>query len=265
MEPAGHFTERRRSDSQSALVPSAHTHSTTWHVSLRFTLNAFRHGVEPLSILKKLCALGQQSTVAVVDDRLPRFAEMDPLSCHLGFEINLLTEVPRVDIEAVFDAVRDDCIVRIFPPNRRSSDLITLLQALPDEGRLGDILVECGAISRDSLDEAIAQHKELKEAGAAPKRAMPIGEILVEQHLVSSENVDAALLRQSMARSLVPASEDGRRDQEAFLYGLLDRTAELCAGLKAEHPAQQQIIVQIHELARQIRSIMPALQSAQVR
>jgi two-component system chemotaxis sensor kinase CheA len=259
MRSVPHSTERRRSAGNLPLVPSPYGLATTWHISLRFTLNAFRHGVEPLAIVNKLHALGQECTVAIVDDRLPRFAEMDPMSCHLGFEINLLTDVPCAEIEAVFDAVREDCIVRIFPPNRRSSDLINLLNSLPEEGRLGDILVECGAISRDSLDEAIAQHKALKDGGDLPQQPMAIGEMLVEQQLVSPDTVDAALLRQSMARLPLPSGEAAGRDQELLLNQLLDRTAELCAGLNAQDPAQQYTILQIQELASEIRSVMPAL------
>lgn len=55
------------------------------------------------------------------------------------------------------------------------------MRDLPDEALLGDLLVDCGAISRAALDAALQQ----QESGEAVERAATksIGQILVEQKI----------------------------------------------------------------------------------
>ncbi|MEE4126960.1 chemotaxis protein CheA [Pseudomonas viridiflava] len=84
-----------------------------WHISLRFGVDVFRNGMDPLSFLRYLNTLGQMVQVTTVTDSIPTVEEWDPESCHLGFEIDFRSAAGHAAINEVFDFVREDCAVEI--------------------------------------------------------------------------------------------------------------------------------------------------------
>lgn len=93
----------------------------TWHVSVRFGPDVLRQGMDPLGFLRYLATLGQLIRVTTLTDTLPEPQVLDPESCYLGFEIDLDAETDEASIEAVFEFVRDDCELRILPPDSSAS------------------------------------------------------------------------------------------------------------------------------------------------
>ena len=185
-----------------------------WHISLRFHPDALRHGIEPLDLLMRLESLADSIQIATVDDGLPPLGELDPQSCLLGFEISLVTGVTRAEIEAVFEDAGEDCTVRLFPPTRRASDLVELLRELPQEGRLGDILVECGAISRQSLDEALDRQTRLRKPDATAPEASQGLEVLALADRLNLNLAIAGSPNPGAEAALEAARSDARRLQE---------------------------------------------------
>ncbi|EGF30956.1 Signal transduction histidine kinase CheA [Oxalobacteraceae bacterium IMCC9480] len=183
-----------------------------WHISLRFGKDAFRNGFDPLAVIHYLKTLGDIVALVTIDDAIPDWALFDPESCHLGFELSLRSGATRADIDGAFEFVHDDCMVRIIAPGCSLPDFVALIQALPEERRLGDILVDCGAVTRQALDEAL-----LRQESGAPA---PLGEILIAQHQVAPEVVDAALSRQSKSR-------EARSDDARFVRVPADKLDEL--------------------------------------
>ncbi|EKG40700.1 chemotaxis protein CheA [Pseudomonas syringae] len=106
-------------DSASASVVSDDEPSAEvlWHISLRFGLDVFRNGMDPLSFLRYLNTLGQMVQVTTVTDSIPAVEAWDPESCHLGFEIDFRSAAGHAAINEVFDFVREDCAVEITPVN----------------------------------------------------------------------------------------------------------------------------------------------------
>ncbi len=86
-----------------------------WQVSLRFSLDVLMGGMDPLAFIKYLTTFGTISELTVVDEDLPRLSKLDPLKCHLGFEITLLTSEGRDRVVAAFEFVKDDCTLKIEP------------------------------------------------------------------------------------------------------------------------------------------------------
>ncbi|UQW74920.1 chemotaxis protein CheA [Pseudomonas avellanae] len=86
-----------------------------WHISLRFGVDVFRNGMDPLSFLRYLNTLGQMIHVTTVTDSIPAVESWDPESCHLGFEIDFRSAAGHDAINEVFDFVREDCVVLITP------------------------------------------------------------------------------------------------------------------------------------------------------
>ncbi|MDP1773676.1 MAG: chemotaxis protein CheA [Methylobacter sp.] len=163
-----------------------------WHLSLRFGVDVFRNGMDPFSFVRCLSSLGSIVQLVTLIDAIPVTEEMDPESCYLGFEISFSSDADKLAIESVFNFVRSDCFIRILPPRSKASEYQRLILELPEqEMRLGEILVKCGTLTPEELENIL---RFQSEHGDAPQR--PIGEVLVEQQLVSPPVVEAALEKQ---------------------------------------------------------------------
>lgn len=168
-----------------------------WHLSLRFGPEVLRNGMDPLSFLQFLGTLGQLVNVLVLADALPDAAHMDPEVCYLGYEIDLDTPADRAAIEGAFEFVRDDCELQLLPPHSLHSDYIRLIeQASPStSARIGEMLVECGALTRQELGMAL-------KAQACSDQSPPplLGTVLVQQQMVPPEVVQAAVAKQAQTK-----------------------------------------------------------------
>jgi two-component system chemotaxis sensor kinase CheA len=257
--------------------------AAVWHISLRFGENTFRSGFDPLSVITYLRSLGEILTLLVIDENLPGLLALDPESCYLGFEIRLQTEASKNEIDAAFEFIQDDCTIRILPPNRRVSDFLDLLRELPEESRLGDLLVNCGALSRQALDDALRRQDQ---GGPADRRgsagggtgggdgpaAAQLGQILIAQNKVASEVVNAALQKQG--RQKEHRSEESRfvRVPADKLDELINLVGELVicgasANLLAQNLHEPQLIettLQMSGLVEEIRNGTLALRMVQI-
>jgi two-component system chemotaxis sensor kinase CheA len=167
-----------------------------WHISLRFGKEVFRIGMDPLSFIRYLKTLGNIVHIVTLTEAIPAVSELDAENCHLGFEIAFKSEVDKSVIEGVFEFVRDDCMIRILPPRSKITEYLGLIQDMNGENlRLGDILVSCGTLTDAELDNALRI-----QAGR------PIGEVLVEQSMVSAPVVEAALEKQKQVKDNNKAS-----------------------------------------------------------
>jgi two-component system chemotaxis sensor kinase CheA len=166
-----------------------------WHISVRFSPDVLRNGMDPLSFIRYLNTMGQVIGIATVTDALPDAEQMDPELCYLGFEMAFQTKAEKAAIEKVFEFVRDDSRLVILPPHSRISEYISLISLQQGEAtRLGDMLVRCGTLTPQELDMALDAQSD--EPGK------PIGTILVEQGSVQPEVVEAALSKQKQVRKL---------------------------------------------------------------
>jgi len=168
-----------------------------WHISLRFGPEVFRNGMDPFSFVRCLSSLGNIEELVTIIDGIPAAEHMDPETCYLGFEISFSSQADKVAIDSLFNFVRSDCLIRILPPRSRASEYQRLIQELPEqEMRLGEILVKCGTLTPEELDAIL--HLQAQHGEDEPQR--PIGEVLVEQHMVSPPVVEAALEKQKQVK-----------------------------------------------------------------
>lgn len=203
------FQSQTASQPQAAVMPQTGgvVESDTWHISLRFGHDVLRNGMDPLAFIRYLDNMGKIIHIATLYDAMPFVPDMDPESCYLGFEIDFHGDgVDKVAIEGVFEFVREDCSLRILPPHSRIEEYIQLINELPEDNiRLGDLLVNCGSLTRKELDEALRLQalcaESCREATSDKgEGSCKIGAILVEQHMVQPELVDAALGKQKLAK-----------------------------------------------------------------
>ena len=161
----------------------------------------FRRGLDPLQITKELRGIGNLTDVTLDVSRLPHLTEIDPETCYLSWHMRLATEKDRKVIEAVFEFVREDSKLVIeeceaLSVKRKASESENEIRVTNDEQHvedgepkpLGEILVESGVVSRETLDQALAQQKR-------------VGQILVEQHAASPQQVEQALQKQRQQES----------------------------------------------------------------
>lgn len=197
----------------------------TWHISVRFDADILRHGMDPMGFIRYLGTLGEIAYLTTVTDALPQADAMDPESCYLGFEIDLLADTDKASIEDVFEFVRDDCELRILPPGSRRDEYIELIQALPeDDARLGEMLVASGALTQEALEAGLEQQLE---NGERDDDAPRIGELLVENGAVQSDVVEAALGKQRQAREARTQAGQYIRVQADKLDQLINTVGEL--------------------------------------
>ncbi|MBP0942206.1 chemotaxis protein CheA [Pseudomonas alliivorans] len=122
-----------------------------WHISLRFGVDVFRNGMDPLSFLRYLNTLGQMVQVTTVTDSIPAVEEWDPESCHLGFEIDFRSAAGHAAINEVFDFVREDCAVEITAVNETITATGTDLMSQNDNHPVvssGELLGDQRAVPR---------------------------------------------------------------------------------------------------------------------
>jgi two-component system chemotaxis sensor kinase CheA len=224
-----------------------------WHISLRFGRDVLRNGMDPLSFIRYLGRLGTITGIATLADDLPDTDTFDPESCYLGFEIGFASGADKATIDGVFDFVRDDCQIRILPPENRIAEYIAWLDELPEEReRLGQMLVRCGSITAHELELALAA----QAAAAAP--VQPIGAILVGQRAVRAPVVEAALAKQRQAPEARPQQESRSVRVDADkLDRLINLVGELIiAGASANLVARRARIPELLESTATLSSLV---------
>ncbi|CRM78218.1 MULTISPECIES: chemotaxis protein CheA [Pseudomonas] len=152
-----------------------------WHISLRFGVDVFRNGMDPLSFLRYLETLGQMMQVTTLTDSIPPMDSWDPESCYLGFEIDLRSTAGHATLNEVFDFVRDDCEVHISAVDEApastaaiAGELVTpvepgLVTAAPQRPAASEAKPRDGnyvRVNADKLDELINLVGELVIASA---------------------------------------------------------------------------------------------------
>ncbi|CAB1369428.1 chemotaxis protein CheA [Denitratisoma oestradiolicum] len=240
-----------------------------WHLSVRFGRNVLRNGMEPMAFLRYLLSLGEIVHMATITDAIPPAEEMDPESCYLGFEINFRSHADKAAIERVFEFVRDDCDLHILPPHSKLDDFLHLIETLPEENlRIGEILVRCGALTQEELDQGLRRQKAAdvlgqkmaEQEGEPPPPPTHLGEILVKQHVVHPEVVEAAAARQKQVSDKKAADARLIRVHADKLDQLIDLVGELViagasANLLAQKSGQTALVETTSVLSRLVESI----------
>jgi two-component system chemotaxis sensor kinase CheA len=171
--------------------------------------DSFLSGMDPAFVLQELQDLGECQLKCLAAD-VPSLDELDPLECHLAWDIVLRSAVDPETIRGVFLFVEDGSTIRIDEPTADSG--------ATDDHRvpmIGEILVQQGALDSNALDQVLQERKKL-------------GEQLVEAGLVSKEAVDGALEEQAkLAKKRAAADNDSVRVPSSKLDKLINLIGEL--------------------------------------
>lgn len=184
----------------------AATGAQVWTISARFGPDTFRNGMDPLSIARYLGNMGRIVSVQCGLDAVPPLVNLNPESCYLGFVMELESSASREDIEGAFSFVMDDCELDVQSPETPGQKLVRAIESIPETPRLGDMLVQAGAVSPDKLAQVLSTQQPSAGMPAVPKAR--IGDLLETQAGVPPEAVAAALGKQQKIRESTGAGED---------------------------------------------------------
>jgi two-component system chemotaxis sensor kinase CheA len=259
------YLETPKKEASHATVESAVAHNDTehvqringnsvnadhWHISVRFSPDVLRNGMDPLSFIRYLGTMGHFIAIETISDGLPEADQMDPELCYLGFEMAFQTQADKAQIEKVFEFVRDDCRLVILPPHSLISEYIGLIGLQPGENaRLGDMLVRCGTLTAQELDMALNAQ--------ADEPSKPIGTILVEQGSVQPEVVEAALTKQKQVKEIGAAESKSIRVDADKLDQLINLVGELIiAGASVNMIAHRAKVIELTESTSKLATLV---------
>jgi two-component system chemotaxis sensor kinase CheA len=236
--------------------PGKPVESRNWHISLRFGPDVMRNGMDPISFLTYLLKLGEIVSLNTLLDSMPPARQMDPETCYLGFEIDFSSDTDKKSIEDVFEFVKEDCRVKILPPMSSIESYVKLIDGLKEDRlKLGELLLMSGALTRSELDEALGkQGLETAEDGRL------FGEILVDEKMVHSPVVDAALRKQSRTTAVKPGESKTIRVDTEKLDQLINMVGELVISganinQQAERIRDGELLQSVDAMSRMIEEI----------
>jgi two-component system chemotaxis sensor kinase CheA len=206
-------------------INSGNANNDYWHISLQFSTDTLRNGMEPLSMLHYLETLGDIINIITLGDAIPHCSDMDPESFYLRFEITFNTLEDKQVIEDAFEFFSEGSHISILPPNSKITDYIALINSSNsvDDMRIGDILLSAGALTQSELNDAINTQKNLQLTSVEK----PLGDIIVEQRMSSQPVIDAAIVKQTQFRSEKTREAASVRVDAAKLDQLINLVGEL--------------------------------------
>ncbi|MCK4728977.1 MAG: Hpt domain-containing protein, partial [Desulfobacterales bacterium] len=157
-----------------------------YKIDLKFRKDLFHSGQDPILILLDLSELGEFVRVVPDLSELPDFENFSMYDLHISWQIIIKTERSYEAIEDVFIFVKDDNDIRIEDITDRYRGGVDIELA---EKKLGEVLLENGAITEEVLDDALNKQKKL-------------GEILVEDGKIKPEDVEKAVATQEESRAV---------------------------------------------------------------
>ena len=218
-----------------------------WHLSLVFGREVLKNGMDPISFIRYLSTIGDIVSLRIDDSALPELNAIDPESCYLSFSIEFKSEADKKTIEDVFEFVREDCKLRIFPPPSHLAAFVDRLEhASGNTDMLGQLLIEAGILTGHELEDALVSQESMAASGGGAKP--PIGEVLVNEGVVQKEVMDVALEKQRQIRDHKAQEAKFVRVSAEKLDELINLVGELViAGAGASLLAQRSGDAALHE------------------
>ncbi len=204
-----------------------------WHIIFRPLPHLTRTGNDPLRILRELSGLGELQVHADVA-AVPPLSRLEAESCYLSWDLHLQGEVPREELDEVFDWVEDDCdliIIPVFPEAKsgdrkpRQDDERVQQSVPPLERRKGERRHEDGhnpiehsAGDRRVSKPAAASNSIRVDIGKVDSLINMVGELVITQSMLSMMGHDFTMDRLEHLKDGLDQLERHTRDlQESVM------------------------------------------------
>lgn len=217
------------------------SHLRTFRIRFRPDENILMQGTNPELLIMELEEMGDAKVVAHTDD-MPPLKEMNPEKCYTFWDIILSTTKTENDIKDVFIFVEDDCKLEIETVDDLDMEDDTYK-------KLGEILLEKGDISHDSLNKLLGDRKML-------------GEVLVDSGLVKPGAVESALqeqkhIKEMRAKKAATESSSSLRVPSEKLDVLVDLVGELVTvQARLNQTAVQQVDPELMKIAEEVERLV---------
>lgn len=87
--------------------------TNNYTITIKLKEDFFKSGMDMLSILKYLQAIGELHELNLIDDNLPSFEQLNPQNAYLSLELKYETDEPTNEIEEAFEFVQEDIELHI--------------------------------------------------------------------------------------------------------------------------------------------------------
>ncbi len=216
-----------------------------WRLFFRLPADAMANGTNPLTLLDELRDLGEAHIVARTD-QVPPLADLVPTECHIAWDVTLIGDISREDIEDVFIFVMDDMTLELEPLQNEAATEET---------------------STDSPEIAAAAVADISKTGASPNAAVAHTAKAGESVRVPAERLDELMDRvgelviaQSRLAMMVGRLQDviGKtsRASDNVASGSQELSAsseQLSQGATEQASAAEQASASMEEMAANIR------------
>jgi two-component system chemotaxis sensor kinase CheA len=155
----------------------------TYRIRFQPSVDLFKNGTDPVSLLDELRQFGHHRIVAHTSE-IPLLGEMDPEACYTSWDIILTTDRGKEAIRDVFIFVEDLAQITITVIDEGGT-----LDEEKNYKKLGEILVEKGDLTAEELARVLASQKR-------------IGEMLVDAGVVDHGQIEAALAEQQHLKEI---------------------------------------------------------------
>jgi len=89
--------------------------AAAWSIRFAPSTETFRHGMEPVLVLRELARLGEIAAVEPDTSRLPALELLEPDTCYLAWNVRLRSDRSEQEIRDVFAFVEDGAVLEIHP------------------------------------------------------------------------------------------------------------------------------------------------------
>jgi len=159
-------------------------------IHIELNSDIFYRGQDPLLLINELKSLGEFESVRCNIRSLPVLDQLDPLKNYLSYDLIMRSHLGIEEIREVFIFVIDDNAIRV---NDISSRFVEGVDVELADRRVGEILVDEGAIDAETVETVASQHRL-------------IGEELVEKGGVDEQTVKKVLDRKHKSKKIQIAS-----------------------------------------------------------
>jgi len=223
-----------------------------WHLSLRFSPDVLKDGLDPLSFLRYLTTLGDIVYCQIIDSDIPAVEVMDPEVCYLGFEIGLATESVRENIESVFEFVREGSQIVLLAPHCALSAYRQVLAGFSDPAAIASVWLASGALT-------VHEWRQLEQAvvAAGPSRAHDaVAAVAAYPHAAATSRVKPVDEKKAQEQKFIKI-EVSKLDQ------LIDLVGELViAGAGASLIAKRRKDAKLEESTQLISGLVEQIRDA---
>jgi len=217
-------------------TPAA-SEQTGWHIVFRPRSHMMRTGNDSLRLIRELASLGELE-VEVDLEPLPPVSEFEPEDSYLSWEMHLLGDVSREQINDIFDWVEDDCDLSVNPISPEQ----TAAPAEPEKSSEPEQAAEVEAAPAQAERRATGDRRKGDRREGAKKAASSGGASSIR---VDISKIDALI---NMVGELVITQSMLSMMGEEFDISQIERLREGLAQLERHTREMQESVMQIRML-----------------